>query len=51
MSGGHQSPAALAVVALALAAARKGRRLVAEFPVPRRTAQRWMIAAAVNLEQ
>jgi hypothetical protein len=39
----------LTLVALALAATRKGRRLIAEFPVPRRTAQRWMIAAAVNL--
>jgi hypothetical protein len=39
----------LTLVALALAATGKGRRLIAEFPVSRRTARRWMIAAAVNL--
>jgi hypothetical protein len=39
----------LTLAALALAATGKGRRLIAEFPVSRRTARRWMIAAAVNL--
>jgi hypothetical protein len=33
--------------ALALAAARNGRRLIAEFPPPRMTTQRLMIAVAV----
>ena len=39
----------ITLMALALTATRKGRGLIAEFPVLRRTARRWIIAAAVNL--
>jgi hypothetical protein len=37
----------LTLVALALAATRDGRRLIVEFPLPRLTTRRWMIAVAV----
>jgi hypothetical protein len=37
----------ITLVVLALAATRNGRRLVAEFPVPRMTTRRLMIAVAV----
>jgi hypothetical protein len=37
----------LTLVALALAATRSGRRLIVEFPVPRMTTRRWMVAVAV----
>ncbi len=37
----------LTLLALALAATRNGRRLIVEFPLPRMTTRRWMIAVAV----
>jgi hypothetical protein len=37
----------LTLLAVALAATRSGRRLVVEFPVPRMTTRRWMVALAV----
>ena len=37
----------LTLLALALAATRNGRRLIVEFPFPRMTTRRWMIAVAV----
>jgi hypothetical protein len=36
----------LTLLAVALAATRSGRRLIVEFPVPRMTTRRWMIAVA-----
>ena len=37
----------ITLLALALAATRNGRRLIAEFPLSRMTTRRWMIAVAV----
>jgi hypothetical protein len=37
----------LTLLAVALAATRSGRRLIVEFPLPRMTTRRWMVALAV----
>jgi hypothetical protein len=37
----------LTLLAVALAATRSGRRLIVEFPLPRMTTRRWMVAVAV----